>query len=592
MFYFLTVIMICVVFMLLPKSKQKQNFIVWIPVTIISYYCYAIFLVGILSILHISAGIVSIGVVNVLLSLAGIYYLRNKSEKQVYYLDIWDTVFLLIYIAIIVYVFDNRFTGDLRIIFETSDPGTHLKYAMNFVNKKFVSGMYAGSVINGLFIDAMSWKFSGVYIYKSFILNCGFNYCLSGMMFFAVATNFVKKDWQKIVVYITTVIYVMGYPYNDLLYGFVHLQITITVISYLFFVVYIHMKDKTINSLYTRIFLSIGCLTVGLGYSLFAPIVFLSLLLCVAYNFWKEKRLFSQYFFSKQFIKYSLQIFLMPTVFILWFMILYPNFFGDGATDFVNVINMEGAIYRNLYSDFVIYILFAVYGCIVALKKRDILFHHVLLPGGIIYTLFFAWGMFHGKVSTYYYYKLNYLLWMIILVSFVDGIIVLLEREFVLVITYVVLMMCTFVLYVTNFEERNQGKNMNTVPFCVSANFYRVNYFNSVLYQSKTEINQNIVKVSDLVCQKYKTDSSYDTDQPTIIIGNWMYLYWYEALTNQRMTEMVIRSVEQNVSDFQQGAYGNYMVVLKESEEYTNNKELFNSLNKVYEDDYAFIVQR
>ena len=592
MFYFVTEILLCIVFLLIPKSKEKQNFFIWIPVTVITYYCYTIFMAGVLSILHISACVVSIGVINVLLSIAGIVYLRKKSDKQCYFIDVWDAVFLFVYIALIVYVFDSRFTGDLRIIFETSDPGTHLKLAMNFVNQKSVSGMYAGSVINGLFVDAMSWKFSGAYIYKSFIINCGINYFLSGLMFYAATIGFVKKDWQKLVVYITTIIYVMGYPLNDLLYGFLYLQITITIISYLFFVVKIYMMDKTINPLYARFFMSLGCLAVGVGYSLFAPLVFVVLLLCITYNFWKEKKLFGKYFFSKQYIVHSLQVFLMPTVFVLWFMILYPNIFGSGATNFGSAINMEGAIYRNLYSDFIIYILFALYGMITAFKKRDILFHHVLLPGGILYTLFFAFRMFHGKVSTYYYYKLNYLLWMIILVSFVEGIIILLEREFVLIMTYVMLVACVFTLYITNFEEKSQEKNVNTIPFCVASNFYRVNYFNSIIRQNKTEINQELVKISDLVCQKYKTDTSYDTEQTTIIIGNWMYLYWYEALINQRMSQLVNRSVEQNVNEFQQGHYGEFMVILKDSEEYMANQGLLDSLNKVYEDEYAMIVQR
>ena len=72
--------------------------------------------------------------------------------------------------------------------------------------------------------------------------------------------------------------------------------------------------------------MSLGCLGVGIGYTLFAPLVFVALLICAFYKAGKEKWLINRKhnFLSLDFCKLGLQIFLLPTFLTIWFLIIQP----------------------------------------------------------------------------------------------------------------------------------------------------------------------------------------------------------------------------------------------------------------------------
>ncbi|HHV10260.1 MAG TPA: hypothetical protein GXX75_08295 [Clostridiales bacterium] len=581
MLYLISAVILIIALMIYPKSEKKHNILQWLPVVVIAYECWTCFLTGLMTIIHIDVNMYTVAICNIILSVFLIIRIFKCKIIQKYYIKIEDIVFFAIYICVIWLVWINRYTTDLLIRFETSDPGTHLKFAMDFINNQAVNGMYLGQVTNGLFIEGLFKFFSGAYVYKTFIIKYGINFFIAGLMFYAATIGYADKFYKKFIVYAVTMIYILGYPYNDMIFGFVYLQMTITIVSYLLLVTYFYLEAEKNNYIY-MILISLGCLGVGIGYTLFAPITFIAILIVVIYKANKEKWLIGKRFLHKEFIKVGLEIFLIPSLFTIWFLIIQPLIEKDYIS-YASSLNIEGYIYRNLYSDFLLFIVFSIYGIIVTLKNKKINLNSILLILSTFFYVFFYIMMIDKKVSTYYFYKINYLLWLLILVSFTIGILEMIDKEKKFVISYLVVILMLFTVRFTDFEQTYNAKNVNYIPFSDSESFFHIYTTNKVLNERKSEVKIDLVNISNEVNKSYK-------DGRCVFVGNWLECFWYEALTNQRFESgYVQKPVDKLMEEFYYGQSGKYIVILKESEEYLNNQSLFEKLEKVYENDYAII---
>lgn len=583
MVYLFSSSVVVFLFLLLPKINKKQNLLYSLAVAIIAFECYLCMVAGVMTILHIPVDIYTISIVNFVIILYLIYILIREHKCQQYFIDMTDVLFIITLAVIITYIFLRRFTPDFLIMFETSDPGTHLKFAMNFVNKKAVDGMYLGQLINGLFIESLSKIFSGAYVYKSFIIQYGINFFMSGFIFWAMVRRYGNNLIMRLFIYAVTVAYVLGYPYNDMLFGFVYLQMTITIICYLVCIIQDYMAEEVDKKLYGFL-IGAGCLSIGIGYTLFAPIVFISVFCCIAYKAYQEKSLLSSSWFrlNTKFIYMSLYIFLVPTFFTLWFLVIAPRL-SNSVIEYGNALTIEGYIYRNLYSDFLLFIIPALCGIFYSIKKKVNLISF-LLPIGGIYYLFFLLRMLLNEVSTYYFYKLNYMLWPLILGAFVMGMKEFFYKERIIFASVLSVIGLLFVIYFSDFEFKYFNQNPNFIPFADSQTFFRVYAHNEIYEEKKSQVPEGLVEVSDKVIR-------IDYVEPIIFVGNWLELYWFEALSNQRLpAECLWLSNADLLEQYKSGAFGRYAVIAKDAQGMDVFKDFINE-SIVYECDYAYIVE-
>ncbi len=585
MFYILTEIVLILAFLMLPRHDEKQNIVICFPIAVVAYECLACFWTGLLTILYINTNINSAAVCNLALCAYLVWLIWKKQKVQKYNLAVSDTVFLLVYTVVIFWAVRERFTPELLIRFETSDPGVHLKSAMDFVNGQRVKGMYLGAATNGLFIQSMTKIWEGVQPYKFFLIKYGINFYFSGLVFASGLIGYAHRIWMKMIVYVAVFFYVFGYPYNDMVFGFVYLQLTVTVIAFLCVVSGWYIDSEGENKNIYGVLLALGCLGTGIGYTLFAPAVYAALLACIVYKAYKEGWLLrtQKRFFSTAFIKEGLRVFLVPTVMTLWFLVIAPLLARNPA-DYGNALTIEGYIYRNLYSDFWLYIIFAVYAVYVYLKKKKINLPVILLVIGTGYAVFFFIKMLQAEVSTYYYYKLNYMLWMLVLSCFVIGVLEFLKKERFFGISYLAGIAMLAVIMVTGAEGKWREININNLPFADTGAFFHIYSMNQMLHERASGRDVRLVKI----CEKVKED--YSDAGEVLFIGHFENMFWFEALTDQRISSYILWKLPEEVMEkYKQGQYGKYMVVAKESEEYLSNAQLYDELERVYEDEYAFI---
>lgn len=584
-FYFISAVLLLIVLAILPKTKDKQNFTIWLPVYVIAYEYYTCLVGGIFTILHIPAQITTIGFANTIISLVLICFLVKKKRFQKYYFNKLDFILLGVLIIFFTTIALIHFTPDLLIRFETSDPGPHLKAAMDAVNSQSVlsniTNMYVGQFTNALWIELLEPLFNGVYVYKSFIVKNIINFVLSSLIFYSCIRMSAQSKKGQFIGVVFTCLYVMGYPLNDLLFGFVYLGMSITGIAFLYFVMQIYL-DTNSSQYFSMILLSLGCLGVGQGYTFFAPIVFVAVLLCMIYKNIKDNASIKA-LLNIKFVMNSLFVFLLPTILCLWYSLIYPKISGSGW-DNAGIMQTEGYIYRNLYADFLVFLPFALYAMYKSIRKKNINLFTFLMPITVLYCAFFYWQTLQKNISTYYYYKLNFVLWLIIVLLCTNAVLNYIEKK-AFVLIYFFQWMLVLIMTVSGIDDKICSTNVLYNPFPNAHSAFEVFVYNKIIFERKSEIDYGLVEL----CQQMPESTQ---EQPILFVGDWMESYWYEALTNQRISSLhIYNNLNQILNDYLNEKFSPYIAVAKDSKEYQENTDMLNSLERVFENDYGFIAK-
>ena len=190
-------------------------------------------------------------------------------------------------ILVAAYFSIEQFGKGLYPLYATSDPGVHLKLAVHSMLKEKVAGMYFAEFFNSMVIE-----FFGVFVkfthnYKIFVLIDAAMFMLSGVMFYCVTANLTEKTGSKIVAMIMAVFYMMGYPLNNMAFGFTYLGMAVTVLLLIIFLTEHYINHK-LNKRFNVFALMTGCYSIAICYSLFAPVTFVGVFVSVAIVFIKK----------------------------------------------------------------------------------------------------------------------------------------------------------------------------------------------------------------------------------------------------------------------------------------------------------------
>ena len=565
--------------MLAPKYKDKKNLWRSLIMTGMAYECYLCMIAGIMTIVHIPVNIYTISVINLLCAAAMIVWIVKHHSVQKYSIRITDTVFICLLTAAIIYVVLDRFGLNLNIVFQAADPSAHLKTAMDFVHREAVGGMYISQLMNGLMIEALGKIFTNELVYKSFILQYSMNFFMAAAVFWAVIEKYGDRMVLRCVGYVITLAYVLGYPYNDMLYGFTYLQMGITAVCYMIALMQDYM-DEEVDTWFWGVLMSMGCLGSSIGYTLFAPPVYISVLACMLYKEHKHPQL------HKKMIWHILEVFALPAFITIWVILIAPRI-GGTAVNYGSALGVEGGIYRNLYSDFLLYCVPAVYGWIITVKRKKISLCSFLTPIFGAYYLFFGALMLKDKVSTYYFYKLNYLLWMLVLVLFVIGMHELFESERLMFGTVLGGILAMMLIYASGKEADYHNENSNYLPYTDAESFFRIYSYNREFRAAPSQRPDELIDISRVVDERYKDDT-------VTYIGYWENLYWFDAMTDQRNQDIATVEVEKFegiLQQFYNGEIGEYAVIEKGYDYLIPYQQQIES-QAVYENAYAYIIKR
>jgi hypothetical protein len=571
-----------------PKTSEKQNYLLWIPVCLLLFDCWICLVGGIFSLIHVPADITTISLVNLATAILLFWRIKKIGQIQKFEFKRIDIVFALgLAILIIGIGFIRFFHGD-PIVFSTIDPAPHLKASKLILETKSVlssfPNMYFAEFPNALFMQLLDPVFHGTLSFRAFEIKDLVNLWIAGAIFYSALRMYIRNTFSILLLIVFSLLYVFGYPLNNQLFGFFYLGLSISLII-LLQICLKFLLDGTLSLKICTFILIPTLFGLGIAYTFFVPPVFIATFVCIALYLIRKYRM-KTLLSGKGILRFGatqLTVFVVPTILIVLFTMVIGRV--DGITVGSSLTN-EGALYRNLFMDFLPYLPFALFMVCHSIRNRVFDFTRILTPIFFIYTIYFFIQMYLGNISTYYYYKLNFVIWFIVIFLAALAVDKLIEtagtRNFIL--CYFAVWAVVGFLAVSEIDTKLNEKNglMNPNPGADdSFMIYWTNFFylrhddNNVI-----DFDWDYVDVCAAAAEAKQSEGFTCGDNIVIISDRWEDALWVKALVDEPL-------------DYKEGLPNDdakIWIVNKASQLYLKNKELIDGQKKLYENNYGFVI--
>lgn len=415
--YLITVLIMIILHILIYKKEEKQNLLKWIAITIVINLCYNIFICVILSFIKISSTLITLSIINTIISiLLGIKIYKDK-KIQKYEINKIDIIAVIIMLIIVILTVIKQYGIPINITHEITDGTIHYFVANEFYHTSqllfngnsdvldmwHVDFFMPGAYINtGILFKIFSGFISETYFCQLFFIFDISIWFLSGILMYI----FLSKN-KKILPLIFSIIYMLGYPLNSLLSGFSYLSLALDIIIAILIV-----NREEINKYYKMIVMFLLNFGMFFSYYFFAPVVYLAIFLQIIMEIKKN----NEKIFSKENIIKILYTLILPgTIGVLFFVVFqFLQFNTNPVTNSADLISTNGTIYMNFIGNIIIFLLLSIYYIIYSIKNKKIKLENIMLIVNIIFLVLLYIGMKTEKVSEYYYYKTYYLLWILV----------------------------------------------------------------------------------------------------------------------------------------------------------------------------------
>ena len=578
-FYFICFAILFCATTLIKKTPNKMNVLLWSVIDLMGICCFQAFIAAIFSLIGIPVNIISLACANMTVGLFVGYNVYKSKDKQEFFVDKWNIAGVAVLSLILVAFVLKTCTLEFAPHYLAVDAAAHLRMALGVVNYESVYGMFFSALHHAIFIELLGPFVSSVVYYKLYVISDMLHMLFGWVMFYFLIQRYAKDTFLKIAAIIVSVIYALGYPANSTLFGFTYLGMGIAIISFLMLVVDWFI-DEDFEKLVAVSFLSLGCFGIFESYVLFMPITFFAILFVMFFEQFKKKKLV-----SIETIKYGLSIFLMPT--ILGLLYIYMGTFNkETNTTVSSAIANEGGIYKDLFSNFVILIPFVLFAFVKLVKEKKnklVLWIMPLLLGFMAVLLYLG---VNGKVSSYYYYKNYYLLWLFAFELFFIGI-TYFEQELRLFLAFGLATWGTILIaFVINVETAIYNK----APMFVSS--IKAGAYNDIYGFNRDAVSLPAYSGLKLELYRFAGESIINNENTVAIASSWEDWYWYEVITNQSLDSGYYHWMF-GEEEFFNTLYrdGDYVIVCYDSTIYQNNVDKFEELELIEENEVGAIYK-
>ena len=566
-------------------APKKQNAFLWLVLALFLAECWANVVAGLLSLLHIPVTLLSIGISHFVA--AGLLYwlARRKSgsgalkcsHSEIRVADAAMGVLLLALIVVLGYV---RFYTANPIIFATIDPAERLGNAMNIAIQQSVithfPNQYFIQLTGSLFIQTLQPFAPGVLPFRFFEWKDLFNLWFTGALFYGAVSLYMRSRFSKVLSFILTFVFLLGYPWMNQLFGFVYPGVATNLIL-LVLIAFALLFRGELDKKPAYIIASIGCFGIGICYTLYAPPLFIAAFLAI---------LFYEHKYEKSRLGHialtELAVFIIPAA---WTFVNSVMLDFSGQFNVGNSIMDEGAINRNLYTDFIPYAPLVFWFIWRLVTKRRLEFPLIFTLCFAVYQIAIFALMMTSHVSTYYYYKLYFATWLIFLFLACLAIDALAKhaqvRRFIAV--YLICWGLLATLGVSGMDYRFEAHRTNSNPQPGADVSFRV-YATNLLYFSPPG-TYNVINYGwdfiDLCTEARRLAGPVDENKRIqIVTENMKDTFWKDALTSQLLIPHTGKP------DSTSGLW----IVLKDSSVYKTDKAFYDGMDKLFENDLGFIV--
>lgn len=405
-----------ILFLKLKKTEKNENIVLWFVLSIIILMCFNIFVTLIFSILKIKSTIFNLSILYIILNIFMVFEIFKSKQTQKYLIkkqDIIISLSILVIVFIIAYV-QYKFPFNIKYII--TDGAVHYNAMVNFYSSSellknvnlldnfntFMTGAYVNS---GILLKILSSFFAIKNYFSVFVIFDLLLFWLSGELFYLLISKKNTKKSEYLLSFCFTLIYMLGYPLNSLLSGFVYLSLGLDIILAIMILVKYYFERQN-----PVIIISISLCTLGLffSYYYFVPVVYLTIFIKIVLNIKKARKIHIQ-----DVVK-IFYILIIPTILGIYYMFI-KEIFTKKYNIPTNVLKIEGDIYQNFISNIIFFIPFIIYYFIQRnCRKKDIEIKNLFIIS-ILFMLVIFIGNRLNRVSDYYFYKIYYMFWISII---------------------------------------------------------------------------------------------------------------------------------------------------------------------------------
>ena len=580
-------------FMLFKKSEEKQNFLKWLVIFIITFMGYNVTLGMILGLIGIKCSLWLLGIINVIINY--LLYSRKKEDEgfQKYEFPVRDRVALvLLLILFTVMLFKDIRVQDGGIKFAAIDSGIHYRAAKHYADnlKIFVqcedktifdfNVMQTGAYINdGIYMRVVN-SLTGApheYLYESFeILMLALNL----FAFYVLIADKIKGKFGFIITMLVLMpLYIYAYPYNSYMYGFSYLSLGVNAFLGIMLVLDLFYKECK-KDWFVITLVVLNSMLLIFSYCLFVPGIFAGICLFTWFKDFTEKdeKKYLKIFKKKTLILTG--ILLLVTALGIGYLVV-PTFFIAGQSNLVDAFLNDGGMYKNLVDNFVFYIPFGVLFIVdVVLRRKEIFkegkftaLEFLTVMVGLYYMVMWV-GMRLAIMSTYYFFKIYYILWPVVIgttIVLINKYSEKLKGKIIIglyVTTWVVIVLVNVVVKSSNlFPEYKESMK----------NYVGVYFDQNCLFRGAIQAYCHFAKEQIEVVNEAKKLEDMTADNITMISGSYNERVWATAimeLTSTRHYSKIIQDTTlYTIEDGLKDPDSKYIIRVNESYDLTELEE-------------------
>lgn len=550
--FIISTIILELAFILIKKVEKKISILSFIGITIVVNMCYNAFLCYVLSFFGVPNKLYLLAIINfIFASMLLIYTFRKNKEKryniQEYSINKIDAICAIIILAITLGVSYLNFGYPFNIKYESGDPSTHYLTSIKFMQEEkllsnskdqvfvgFKTRKFGSYVNSGLIMKCFEGKNNIIDNYIIFIAFGIFILFLTGYLLYFILIRFSKNEKTKWIALVITILCILGYPLNSLLFGFEYMSLSLVVILAIIEIIYMFTKDDA-NIIITSMTLFLLNFGLFCSYFMFVPFVYSAqwIYFCI-YGYKKEGKLFTKNTIS------ILVVTLLIPFFLGYIYHLAPNIYQiiinnsailniqdgnalDASKSIINVgFNTKGYIYTNLYSNFILLLPLVIYVIVKKFKENKLLSLLFILNVGYIILLII--GRAFDKVSYYYLSKNYFTLWIIMFILNYRALMYIYDKDkhipYAVPLAYMALTLIYLISVPTDMknEELNSHENAFTIM-----DIYGVNM--DIIENHDIDLSHKEIELFSYAIDNLKGEDNY------ITLGDPEQIFWTYSFT-------------------------------------------------------------
>ena len=478
--YFISTILLIITFMLIKKTEKTIDVLSFLGISIVLFFSYNVFLCYILTFIAIPNNLIVLSIINLIFSAIFGGIILKKKEMQRFKIDKLSLLCVgIIFIATFIASVLN-FGLPFNIKYETGDPATHELTSAIFAEQEKLLNFYEDEAYG-----VSQGRKIGSYVNSGIIMQCFFNVIeeidyfnifiafgifvlfMTGSIMFHTLEKYTKTRGGKILALLVSLLYVLGYPFNSLLFGFEYLSMGILLLGTILLMVYYFENGKFKFPFYVLIFALLN-FELFCSYYMFVPFAYPAL--------WIYFCIYSKRNNKKIICKKN--VLLLTVTLLIPFVLGYIYHIAPGIYNIFNMdalealknaanrssylsgegLNVYGYIYVNFYSNLILLVpLIFVYIYHKIKDKKLISFDTIEFLFLVLFIILLVVGVIFNKVSPYYTMKNYYALSMFVFYMNFRGMMYIYEKDrrtpFILVTSYILIIISNLILVYTPLDK-------------------------------------------------------------------------------------------------------------------------------------------